>query len=29
MELAGKSISSEVVVVNARGSIISREPLAA
>jgi Pyruvate/2-oxoacid:ferredoxin oxidoreductase delta subunit len=29
MELAGKSISTEVVVVNARGSIISREPLAA
>jgi NAD-dependent dihydropyrimidine dehydrogenase PreA subunit len=29
MELAGKSISTEVAVVNARGSIISREPLAA
>ena len=29
MELAGKSISTEVVVVNARGNIIRREPLAA
>ena len=29
MELAGKSISAEVVVINARGSIIRRLPLAA